>query len=77
MAKGKKRKLLFLVVRVVVTVGLLGFIYTKIEFRDKVFLKSGDVLEGKLVEWDDERVVIVVQGETEPRLIPAEDVALR
>ena len=52
MARGKKRKLLFLVVRVVVTVGLLGFIYTKIEFRDKVFLKSGDVLEGKLVEWD-------------------------
>jgi uncharacterized protein (TIRG00374 family) len=77
MAKGKKRKLLFLVVRVVVTVGLLGFIYTKIEFRDKVFLKSGDVLEGKLVEWDDERVVIVVQGESEPRLIAAEDVALR
>jgi len=77
MLSGKKRKLLFLVVRVLVSVCLLVFIYKKIEFQDTVHLENGDVVAGRLVESDDQRVVMIPNGTTEPKSIAVEEVARR
>ena len=77
MLRWKKRKALFLAVRIVVTVGLLGYIYTKIEFRDSVHLRTGEVIGGRLVESDEQRVVVIPNGAAEPTIIPAGEVALR
>ena len=66
------KKTLFTVARIVVSVGLLAWVFTSLEFHDKVTLKDGTEIRGKVLSQTEEEIVIEENGRA--RAIPIADV---